>query len=85
MSMPKASAEITVPFANAKKAEDAAAMIRREAEFKRRGGARVSIKKGALTIAMEAEDLVALRAMMNAYMRALHAAGAVSSVLSERE
>jgi tRNA threonylcarbamoyladenosine modification (KEOPS) complex Pcc1 subunit len=83
--MPKVSAELTVPFDTPKRAQDAAAIIRREAEFKRRGGASVRINNGALTISMEADDLVALRAMMNAYMRALHAAGAVSEVLADRK
>ena len=83
--MPKANCTITVHFAGAKEARDAGALVERETAFKKRGSARVSIKSSALTIEIDADDLPAMRAMLNTYLRTLQVADAVVRVVEEKE
>jgi len=83
--MPKAKCELQVSFADAREARNAAAIVKREAAFKKRGSARVSIKSSALTIEIDADDLPAMRAMLNTYLRTLQVAESVVRVVEEKE
>lgn len=83
--MPKARCSLQVMFPNAAEASNAAALVKREAAFKKRGSARVSIKSSALTIEINADDLPAMRAMLNTYLRTLQVAESVARVVEEKE
>jgi len=82
--MPRARCELQVLFADAKEAADAAALVKREAAFKKRGTAKVSIKNRALTIEIKADDLAAMRAMLNTYMRTLQVAEAAGRAVEKQ-
>ena len=80
----KADCTLTVYFSSDAQARNAAAIVEREAAFKKRGSAGVRIKNRALTIAVDADDLVAMRAMLNTYLRTLQVFEAASGAVAGR-
>ena len=81
--MTRASCTLTIHLENPAQAREAAAILARETAFKKRGSAGVRIKNSALTIAVEADDLVAMRAMLNTYLRTLHVVESVAGAVAE--
>ena len=67
----KSNAELRFYFDTEKKAEAAELALKQEEEFKRRSNSKV-IKKGKeIIITVDSEDVVSLRANINAYLRDL--------------
>ncbi|VVC02953.1 Transcription factor Pcc1 [Candidatus Burarchaeum australiense] len=78
--MPKADCTLTIHFGSEKEAQQAGLILERETAFKKRGSAEVRIKNRSLTIVVQADDIVAMRATLNTYLRHLQVVGAVSEV-----
>lgn len=73
----KCSCEMTVDFASQKDAEAAVVSLKQEEEFKKRSESKVNVRGSSVHVSVVADDVVALRATMNSYLRALQAMSAV--------
>jgi len=62
-------AEVSIDFKDMKDAKSAHTALTQETEFKKRGESEISLKEKTLTIKIEADDVVALRATLNSYLR----------------
>jgi len=82
--MATADCTLTVHFNDAAEAKRAGVILRRETSFKKRGSAEVRIKNCSITIVVKADDIVAMRATLNTYLRNLQVLGAVSHVVGKR-
>ncbi|RLG20192.1 hypothetical protein DRN67_00610 [Candidatus Micrarchaeota archaeon] len=82
--MPHSDCKLTVHFGSAADAKRAGAILKHETSFKKRGSAKVRIKNRSLTILIQADDIVAMRATLNTYLRHLQVMGAVSDVLEKK-
>ena len=69
----KARCVIRTEFPGREGAENAAKAISHERDVGNRSGTEVTVDGGTLTISIEAQDVVALRAGANACLRALQA------------
>ena len=78
--MARSECTLTVHFENEEEARQAGLILRRETAFKKRGSAEVRIKNSSLTIVVQADDIVAMRATLNTYLRHLQVVGAVAEV-----
>jgi tRNA threonylcarbamoyladenosine modification (KEOPS) complex Pcc1 subunit len=76
----KADCTLTVHFESAEEARQAGLILQRETSFRKRGSAEVRIKNRSLTIVIQADDIVAMRATLNTYLRHLQVVGAVSEI-----
>ena len=81
--MTNADCRLAVHFNSAAEARRAGAILERETAFKKRGSSEVRIKNRSLTIFIKADDIVAMRATLNTYLRTLQVVGAVSDVVGK--
>ena len=64
-------ASLEIEFGSPKQAQHAVKALEQETEFKKRGGSKIAAKGSELHVAIETEDIVALRATLNSYLRLL--------------
>jgi tRNA threonylcarbamoyladenosine modification (KEOPS) complex Pcc1 subunit len=69
----KARCSIEVRFPDGKSADAAMKAISHEGDVGSRSGTKISREGGILRMDVDAEDIVAMRAALNAYLRALQA------------
>lgn len=60
-----------IPFKSGKEAENAYKALIQETEFRKRSTTTITVKKSSLIIKVESNELSALRATVNSYMRLL--------------
>jgi tRNA threonylcarbamoyladenosine modification (KEOPS) complex Pcc1 subunit len=70
-------AKLTFTFPSSKAAGDALAALQQETEFKRRARASLFQKGRDLIIKINADDIIALRATVNAYLRGIQVIKAI--------
>ena len=76
----KASLEIDLK--SKKHAEDAFRALEQETEFKKRSSAQLVAKGEKLFIDIEADDIVALRATVNSYLRLLQIINGINETIA---
>ncbi len=64
-------AELKIDMGGEKEAKNAISAIEQETEFRKRGRAEISREESTIMINVEADDIVALRATVNSYLRLL--------------
>ncbi|MFA6531224.1 MAG: KEOPS complex subunit Pcc1 [Candidatus Micrarchaeia archaeon] len=75
----KGKCRIELKFDSEADANAAHAALKQEEEFKKRSDSRVSVSGKSLSVDIDGEDVVALRATANSYLRALQAIESVGS------
>ncbi len=74
----KGKCSITIEFASERCALAAVAALKQEEEFKKRSDSSISVKGKMFFVSIDADDVVALRATVNSYLRALQAMESVN-------
>ena len=65
------SASMAFSFPSQKAANDAKGALLQETEYKKRSASTIKCTGSTLTVAIEADDIVSLRATINSYLRLL--------------
>ena len=74
----KAECKIRIEFDSVREADAVLSALKQEEEFKKRSVSKVNVEGNALSVEIIADDMVALRATANSYLRYLQAINSIS-------